>query len=113
MPKDDAILLDLLQASLRAVEGLGALALDEFVEDWRAQSIVLHQLLMLGEGVKRLSAEFRDAHAEIPWRKMAGLRDILIHCYDTVDLETVLEIVHRDLPPFIIFLETVAPSSTE
>jgi len=113
MPRDDAILLDLLRASRRAAEGRSGLSIAAFREDWKAQSIVLHQLLVLGEAVKRLSPGFREAHPDISWRKMAGLRDILIHCYDTIDAETVWEIVDRDLPPLIAFLERVAPRRPE
>ena len=109
MDRDDATFLDLLLASRRAVEGLGDLTSGALADDWKTQSIVLHQLLVLGEGVKRLSSEFRDKHSTMPWRRIAGLRDILIHCYDTVDVEAVCEIVNRDLPPLIAFLESVAP----
>ena len=113
MGRDSAILLDLSLAARRAVAGMDDFSMEAFTEDWKAQSIVLHQLLILGEAAKRLSPEFRDAHPKIPWRKIAGLRDVLIHCYDTVDIETVWEIVKRDLPPLITFLETVAPRDNE
>lgn len=109
MSNDDAILLDILQSARRAVEGLEQLSLDDFNKDWRAQSVVIHQLLVLGEAVKRLSIEFRTNHPGAPWRQMAGLRDILIHQDDTVDSGTVWAIVTDNLPPIIAFLETVAP----
>ena len=109
MANDESVILDLLQASRRAMEGLSDTSLDAFMEDWKAQSIVVHQLLILGEAVKRLSAGFREAHPDIEWRKMAGMRDVLIHCYDTIDVESVWEIVNRDLPPLVVFLESIAP----
>jgi hypothetical protein len=44
----------------------------------------------MGEAAKRLSAEFRDSHPEIPWRDIAGMRDVLIHVYDNVDLARII-----------------------
>jgi uncharacterized protein with HEPN domain len=56
-------------------------------------SAVLHQLLIIGEAVKRISPEFRVAHPEVPWKLIAGTRDKLIHFYEGVDLEEVWEMV--------------------
>ena len=47
------------------------------------------RLEILGEATKRLSPEFRRLHPDLPWRAMAGMRDVLIHAYDQVDLEEV------------------------
>ena len=46
-------------------------------------------LEVLGEATKRLSREIRIEHTEIPWRAMTGMRDVLIHAYDQIDLEEV------------------------
>jgi uncharacterized protein with HEPN domain len=53
------------------------------------QDAVIRCLEVLGEATKRLSREIRIAHTEIPWRAMAGMRDVLIHAYDQIDLEEV------------------------
>lgn len=53
------------------------------------QDALIRCLEVLGEAVKRLSLECRKRAPEIPWRAMAGMRDLLIHCYDRVDLEEV------------------------
>ncbi|MCX7049291.1 MAG: DUF86 domain-containing protein [Candidatus Sumerlaeota bacterium] len=102
---DDATLLDIALAARRAIEGMGSCSLQDFSADWKVQSIVLHQLLLLGEAVKRLSQPFRDRYPALQWRQWAGLRDVLIHGYDIVDLETVWNITTQELPLFIEFIE--------
>jgi uncharacterized protein with HEPN domain len=109
MPSDDATLLDILAAArsaIRFAEGMGQL---QFLDDEKTQSAVIHQLLVMGEAVKRLSPEFRSAHPELPWRMMAGMRDKLVHEYDDVDLDEVWETLARDVPPVIAALKALAP----
>ncbi len=53
------------------------------------QDAVIRCLEILGEATKSLSPEFRPLHPDLPWRAMAGMRDVLIHAYDQVDLEEV------------------------
>ncbi len=59
-----------------------------FTKDY-LQDAVIRCLEILGEATKRLSPEFRRLHPDLPWRAMAGMRDVLIHAYDQVDLEEV------------------------
>lgn len=54
---------------------------------------------MIGEAVKHLGPETREAAPEIPWTDIAGLRDLIAHEYFRIDIDRVLEIVERDLPP--------------
>jgi uncharacterized protein with HEPN domain len=84
------------------VEGL---SLQEFQTDLRTQSAVLHQLLITGEAVKRLSMDFRDENPDVPWKLIAGMRDHLIHAYDTVDLEEVWSTETVDIPALLSVLE--------
>ena len=63
-----------------------------------AQDAVVRNLEVIGEATKRLSAELRDKHPSLPWRQIAGLRDVLIHDYGNVDIEEVWAIVKKDLP---------------
>jgi uncharacterized protein with HEPN domain len=71
----------------------------------------LHQLLVIGEAVKRLSPAFRAAHPEVPWRLIAGTRDKLIHFYEGVDLDQVWGMVTADLPELIRWIEPLVPSA--
>jgi len=109
MSRDDAILLDLLKAGRLAVDFIGTIDKTSFLQDVKTQSAVLHQLLLFGEAVKRLSEKFRTGHPEIPWKRMAGMRDKLIHQYDDVDLDEVWKTVKVDIPQVILKMEALAP----
>jgi uncharacterized protein with HEPN domain len=113
MPRDDAILLDILRAARLAVVFTGDTDKPAFLNDLKTQSAVLHQLLVLGEAVKRLSEGFRTGCPAIPWRMIAGMRDKLIHTYDAVDLDEVWKTVSIDIPNLITLLEPLEPRQEE
>lgn len=73
------------------------------------QDAVMRQLEILGEATKRLSDSFRAEHEEIPWRGIAGMRDILIHAYDHVDVVEVWRVAVEDIPRLLDSLGELAP----
>jgi uncharacterized protein with HEPN domain len=68
---------------------------------------------VIGEAVKRLSEEFRGQHPQIPWTRIAGMRDKLIHQYDAVDLDEVWKTITKDIVPLISFLEPLVPQERD
>ena len=114
MRRDDAATaLDVLHAARKATEFLGELDLDSFLKDEKTQAAILHQLLVVGEAVKRLSPGFRDARPNIPWKKIAGMRDVLIHAYDAVDVESVFATLKSDIPDLVERLHSSVGDSSE
>jgi uncharacterized protein with HEPN domain len=72
--------------------------LTQFLKNIQLQDAVIRRLEIIGEAVKNLPKTIRDKHDKIPWRKIAGIRDILIHEYFGVDLKLVWEVVKKDIP---------------
>lgn len=101
MQRDRAVLLDIVRAAELILEFSAGMDETAFLNDVKTQSAILHQLMVLGEAVKRLSSDFRTDHPQIPWALIAGMRDILIHGYDIVDLEEVWQTVVMDMPELL------------
>jgi uncharacterized protein with HEPN domain len=69
-----------------------------FSEDKKTVNAVIRSLEILGEATKRIPKSFRQKHSDIPWNKMAGMRDVLIHDYMGIDLKTVWKVIQERLP---------------
>ena len=109
MWRDDAWLLDMLQSARKALDYASGLSEDQFMADNLRQDAILRQLTILGEASKRISNELRAAHPEIPWRKVAGFRDVVVHDYFGVNLNEVWRIIQEDLPALANLLEPLVP----
>mgnify|MGYP001812666460 CR=1 FL=1 len=77
---------------------LQGVTFDQFEDDFRINFAVVRALEIVGEATKRLPMTLRDQYPDTPWKQMAGMRDRIIHGYDTVDLEIVWDVVKQDIP---------------
>lgn len=113
MTRDEAALLDIVRAARLVILFVQGVPRADFLQDVKTQSAVQHQLLVIGEAVKRLSRDFRDHHATIPWSPIAGMRNHLIHGYDAVDIREVWSTATRDIPALLTQLEQLLPPESE
>jgi uncharacterized protein with HEPN domain len=84
-----------------------AVGYEVFVSSSHWQDAVIRQLEIIGEASKRLSKQLCSRHSDVPWRRIAGLRDVLIHDYMGVDIKAVWEITQKDLPPLRLRVESI------
>jgi uncharacterized protein with HEPN domain len=113
MRQDESSLVDIVQAMQRVLRFAQDLSRDRLNEDEMRQSAILYQIMIVGEAVKRLSPEFRVQHSQVPWKQMAGMRDVLTHQYDEVDLDVVWEVVQSDIPQLLSLIQPLFPDNND
>ena len=87
--KDDRLYLVHIADRLERIANYTEGGRDAFMRSPVVQDAVMRNLKVVGEAAKRVSEAVRAAHADVPWRRLAGLRDVLVHQYMGVDLDQV------------------------
>ena len=102
MPRNHGIQLeDMLEAAGRVEKYIGSMSEDEFYSDTKTFDAVIRNLEIIGEAAKNVSSEVKDKTLDIEWKKIAGLRDILIYEYFGIDQEIVWDVVKNKIPALI------------
>ena len=107
--RDVSSLWDMLNAARNIQEFVHGMGRQDFAEDKKTHFAVISQIEVIGEATKRLSLEFRQAHSNVPWKKIAGMRDFLIHVYDEVDMGQVWNAATASVPALIAYIEPLLP----
>ncbi|NBD17701.1 MAG: DUF86 domain-containing protein [Cyanobacteria bacterium] len=96
--KNELLYLSNIKDCIENIEAYTIEGKEVFLQNRMMQDAVIRNLEIIGEATKLLSSETREQYPNVPWRRMAGLRDVLIHNYLRVDLEEVWMIVETNLP---------------
>jgi uncharacterized protein with HEPN domain len=101
----------MLESARLACEYLRTTTYQEFLSDVQRRDSVIRRLEVIGEAARRVSEEGRAAWPELPWKAVIGMRNVMIHQYDNVDIEILWNTVKEALPPLIETLEQLFSQS--
>ena len=96
--KNNALYLKHILKSITDIEEFTSEGRNQFYESRLIQAAVIRNLEVIGEATKHISKDILRLYPEMPWKQMAGLRDVLIHDYMGVDLDIVWNVIQREIP---------------
>lgn len=107
MQRDQAYFFDILDSAKLAVKYLSDISYEAFTDNIAIQDAVIRRIEIIGEASGRISSESKNKYDQLPWNEMKGMRNLLIHEYDEIDLKDVWNTVENDLPNLISIIEKI------
>jgi len=98
MKKDPKIFLSHILENIELIEkDMSGVSKNDFINNKLLQDAIIRRVEVIGEAVKNLPDEFKEIHVNVPWKKIAGTRDFIVHEYFSIDLDLVWEITQKEL----------------
>lgn len=100
MPERDLTLFikDILTSTHKIIEYTENITLKEFLKDHKTYDAVMRNLQIIGEAIKHLPKEFRRKYKNVEWKKVAGLRDIVVHEYFSINEDIIWDVIKHKIP---------------
>lgn len=111
--KDDRVYLRDILDRIERIEEYTREGREAFEGSQLVQDAVIRNFEVIGEATKKISPELRDENSHVPWRKMTGFRDVLIHDYDRLVTDEIWYTIARDLPALKSRLKEILQSLDE
>ena len=105
--KDKGLLLYIVEHCIRIETVTGGLTKDEFLKNDDTKELSCFHILQIGELVKRFRPEFLEAYNGMPWKKIKGMRDIIVHGYGSIDFGEVWVIASEEIVPLHNYCQSI------
>ena len=108
MKKDPLVYIDDILDSIEAIKNYTAgLTKEDFFNSTEKQDAVYRRLEVIGEAANRLPDEFRNQYPQVPWQNIVGMRNVLIHEYNSIDLDRVWATIQKDIDKLEEYLKSI------
>ena len=108
MRSEDIIRLKhIIEEAMVACKYTEGISFEEFVEDGKTVRAVIRSIEVIGEAASKISGELRKEHHDVPWNKITGMRNRLIHVYFDIDYDVIWQTVQGDLPSLINQIQAI------
>ncbi|MDJ0899237.1 MAG: DUF86 domain-containing protein [Xenococcus sp. MO_188.B8] len=107
--RDKEALIDIYNAVNEVLNFTDAITKKDLEVDKMRLNATLYSIQIIGEATKRLSSEFRQANPQIPWKRIAGMRDKIVHDYNKIKLNLVWEVATQEVPKLFEQIKVLLP----
>jgi uncharacterized protein with HEPN domain len=99
-------MLDMSQKAIELTQGINR---PEYDQNEIYRYALTHLIQVIGEAAQQVSSDFKEAHPQVPWFEIIGMRNRIVHDYMNVDEDVIWEVIQHDLQPLVKSLVSIIP----
>jgi len=105
--KDKGLVLSIIRFCERIIEKTNSILYDDFCLNKDIKEIVCFNMFQIGELSKKISDDFKNKYNEIPWKQVMGMRDRIVHAYDSINIDIVWNTSKTDIVSLLKYCKMI------